>query len=325
MRKLLLSSTAIASAAVLTANIAVADIAITAGTEWTYVSQSSQVTANDGTSFGTDAEIKFNFTNKTDTGLTVGYVVELESDDGNSLINESSISIAGGFGKVVLGGNDGVLDNYGFEAEDAVSEHSKSAHTSATIDLESGPTGQYNDANKVAYHLPAMGGLTVGAAFSDSGNTAGTDTTGFGFAYTMEAAGNTVTLAGGTETTEAATTDTDLQNLSAKVQSGNLTFIVSNSTYEAVDEDRSTTGAGVNYKMANGMVLGAYTFKSEDDLDAGEEYSKSGVEVMYTIAAGLKAIVNVDDYNYKIGTDNDGASTVADSGTISKLTIQASF
>ena len=59
MRKLLLSSTAIASAAVLTANIAVADIAITAGTEWTYVSQSSQITANDGTSFGTDAEIKF--------------------------------------------------------------------------------------------------------------------------------------------------------------------------------------------------------------------------------------------------------------------------
>jgi hypothetical protein len=31
--------------------------------------------------------------------------------------------------------------------------------------------------------------------------------------------------------------------------------------------------------MDNVMVLGAYTMKSEDDLDAGEEYTKSGVEV----------------------------------------------
>ena len=65
--------------------------------------------------------------------------------------------------------------------------------------------------------------------------------------------------------------------------------------------------------------------KSEDDLDAGEEYSSAGVEVQYTIAAGLTAVINVDDYNYKIGTDNDSADTVADSGTISKLTLKASF
>ena len=53
------------------------------------------------------------------------------------------------------------------------------------------------------------------------------------------------------------------------------------------------------------MVLGAYTMKSEDDLDAGEEYSSAGVEVQYTIAAGLTAVINVDDYDYKIGTNND--------------------
>ncbi|MDA0764933.1 MAG: porin, partial [Proteobacteria bacterium] len=74
--------------------------------------------------------------------------------------------------------------------------------------------------------------------------------------------------------------------------------------------------------MGNGMVLGAYTMKSEDDLDAGEEYSASGVEVQYTIAAGLTAVVNVSDYDYKI--DSTGSAT-ADSGTISKLTIKAAF
>ena len=57
------------------------------------------------------------------------------------------------------------------------------------------------------------------------------------------------------------------------------------------------------------MKVGAYTFKSEDDLDAGEEYSRNGMEVQYSIASGLTAYVNIDDYDYKEGT-SDG-TTVA--------------
>ena len=321
MRKLLLSSTALASAAVLTANIAVADVSISAATEWSYTSMSSTVTANDGTSFGTDSEIVFNFTNKTDSGLTIGYNVELQSDEANSVIDEAKLSISGGFGKIVLGGEDSVLDNYGFEAEDAVTEQSSTTHAGNTIDKGNGSPQTSGNGNKIAYHLPAMGGLTVGASYYDSGNVAGTDETAIGFSYTLDAAGNTVTISGAQATRENSTQDIDTQNLGVKITSGNLNFIVSNMTYQASDEDRSSTGAGANYTLANGMVIGAYTFKSEDDSDVGEEYSKSGVELMYTIAPGLKAIINVDDFEYKIGTE----TATADSGTISKLTIQAAF
>jgi len=66
----------------------------------------------------------------------------------------------------------------------------------------------------------------------------------------------------------------------------------------------------------------AYTMESDDALDAGEEYSKSGAEVQYVIASGLTAVVTVDDYEYKKGTGGSGTS---DSGTNSKLTIKASF
>ena len=59
------------------------------------------------------SEIKFSFTNKTDSGLTIGYTVELDSDAADTAIDESSLSISGGFGKVVLGQNDGAGDNYG--------------------------------------------------------------------------------------------------------------------------------------------------------------------------------------------------------------------
>ena len=46
-------------------------------------------------------------------------------------------------------------------------------------------------------------------------------------------------------------------------------MIVSQGTYEAVDEDRDNQGASISYKMPNGMTIAAYTFKSEDALDAG--------------------------------------------------------
>ena len=325
MRKLLLSSTALASAAVLTANIAVADVSISAATEWTYLSTSSNVTTLDGTTFGNDSEIHFKFSNKTDSGLDIGYNVQMLSDGAEGGIDESSLSISGGFGKIVLGNLDGVGANYAMEAEDMVAEESAPTLASATIAVDTDISISQNDNNKVSYHLPAMGGFTAGASMEDSGAEGSSDVTAYGFKYTIEAAGNTITLGGATATQEVATKDTDHQNLAVKVVSGNLSFIAAQSSIEAVDEDINSTGAGVSYKMANGMVLGAYTMKSEDDLDAGEEFSKSGVEVQYTIAAGLTAVINVDDYDYKIGTNNDSADTVADSGTMSKLTLKASF
>ena len=146
-----------------------------------------------------------------------------------------------------------------------------------------------------------------------------------GARYSMEAAGASITLGYATKTTEATTKDTDKTNMGLKVVSGDLSMIISQCTHEAADEDRYNQCASISYKMPNGMTLAAYTFKSEDALDAGEEYSRSGAEVAYSVASGLTAVVNVDDYDYKIGTDNDSADTVADNGTITQLTLKASF
>ena len=38
-----------------------------------------------------------------------------------------------------------------------------------------------------------------------------------------------------------------------------------------------------------------------------ESYSNSGIEIAYTIASGLKAYINVEDYDYKAG--NSTANT----------------
>ena len=323
MRKLLLGTTALAAAATLTANAALADVSISGSAEWSYTSRSSNATANDGTSFGTDSDMTINFTNKTDTGLNITYRVDFDTDgaDNSNFVNdEHSISIAGGFGKIVLGMDDDAGDAYNIDESDLIAEDSAPAAVSATIGTSSSISS--DDANKVAYHLPAMGGLTAGISHTDRGAAGGTDSTSYGAKYAMNAGGASITLGYAIVNDENATQDVDQENMGMKIVSGDISVIVSQGGTESNDEDIKNAGASISYKMPNGMTVGAYTFKSEDDLDAGEEYSRSGAEIQYTIASGLTAVINVDDYDYKKGTSD---ATNNDSGTSSKLTLKAAF
>jgi hypothetical protein len=327
MRKLLLGTTALAAAASLGANVALADVSISGAYEFKYKSRSSNVNANDGTTMSQDSEMAINFTNKTDSGLDITYRVDFATagGDGAALVNdETSLTIAGGFGKIVLGQDDDAADAYNIDEMDLIAEEPTAAVASMTIGTSSSISS--DDADKVAYHLPAMGGLTAGISHTDRSAAGGTDTTSYGANYTMDAAGASITLGYAVVSDENATQDVDQENMGLKVVSGDVSVIISQGGYEANDEDRDNAGASISYAMPNGMTVGAYTFKSEDDLDAGEEYTRSGVEVQYTIASGLKAVLSVDDYKYKEGTsDGTGSLHVDDSGTQSQLTIQATF
>ena len=327
MRKLLLGTTALAAAATLSANAALADVSISGAYEWSYNSRSSNDTTLDGTTFGQDSEIKFTFSNKTDSGLTIKAVTELEADGGASGNDEHSLSISGGFGTIKLGSDDSVGDNFGIEAEDLIAEESTPLRGSMTTDVltDTDIRAASSDSNKVSYYLPAMGGFTAGVSHLTSVDGA-SDSTEYGAQFTTSAAGSTITIGGATGTTDTAsgTPDIDSQNIGVKIVSGPISVIFAQSTYEASDEDQEANGAAVSYNMGNGMTIGAYTMESDDGLDAGQEYTKSGVEVQYAIASGLTAVVTVDDYEYKTGTDASAGGT-ADSGTNSKLTIKASF
>ena len=76
----------------------------------------------------------------------------------------------------------------------------------------------------------------------------------------------------------------------------------------------------ISFKVSDAMTFGLHTTEAEDDTNS-QEYTNSGAEIQYTIASGLTAVVGVEDYEYKVGT----GSGTADSGTVSRLTIKASF
>jgi len=324
MRKLLLGTTALAAAATLSANAALADVSISGYFEWDYQNVDSTVSANNGTTFGQDSEVKMVFTNKTDSGLTIAFQTEFETDKaGGGTSDDNFLSISGGFGKLVLGELDGVMDQYGIAATDLPAEELYVGEPAdmVTENGDGGVSGGEN--NKVSYHLPAVGGLTAGVSYTNSGVAGTADATSFAARYTVDAGGATVTIGGATGTKEVSgAQDEDTQNMGVKIASGNVALVLSNSTYEDADQDESTNGIAASYKMNDSATLVGYTTKLEDDLAAsGEEYTVSGVEVQYTIASGLSAVINVEDYEYKTGSSGG----TNDSGTASSLTIKASF
>ena len=255
MRKLLLGTTALAAAATLSANAALADLSISGYYEWRYESRSSQVTANDGTYFGNDSEIAFKWSNKTDSGLNVTMKQEMLSDAGDSTIQESSIAIEGGFGKVILGGDDGVNDILPPAEVDLISEEmyytsgAGVADTDHNLGIKNGDMANLagND-NKITYMLPAMNGLSAGISHTNKSAAGNADTTEFGASYTVDAGGASITLGGVSGTTENSTQDIDSQQLGLKVVSGNISFVLAQSEYEASGDDEQATGAAVSIK-----------------------------------------------------------------------------
>ena len=121
MRKILLSSTSMVAAATI-ASYATADVSVTGAFDWKYSNISSNVAASDGTKFGVDNEVVISFSNKTDSGLTIGGRYDVDGDA--AAVDESSISISGGFGTLVLGQNDGVSDAFGVNEQDLINDES---------------------------------------------------------------------------------------------------------------------------------------------------------------------------------------------------------
>ena len=169
----------------------------------------------------------------------------------------------------------------------------------------------------------------MGVSFEDAGAGSAaankSDITAVGGSFTADAGGSTVTIGAASVTkTNSAGVDDDAQSIGVKVAAGALTFYAAQGQTEGSDEDIQATGVGASYNLGNGLTIAAYTMDAEDDLDAGEEYSANSFEAAYTITAGLTAVINVTEYDYKAGTNNDN-SEAADDGTNTKFVIKTSF
>jgi len=336
MRKYLLSTSALASVALLS-TAAIADVTITGEAEFDYSQKDHTIAASDGNIMTNVQEVHINFTNKTDSGLTISATNQFNTQSGAS--DDVSFSVEGGFGRLVFGSTDGVAGGYEMnplgllQEEDAGQLNGNTgaaaaADTTASISTSTGG-GETNGSSKVSYHLPAIGGLTAGVSMSTEGSLAGTDdTTQFGMKYALNAGAAAVTLGYSTKSKEVEdAVDQDTTSMGITVVHGNISISAADGSYTAADEDRSTQSAAISYTLANGLTVGYGTVQSEDDLDVGEEYTANHYEASYSVASGLTAVVNVSDFDYKVNTNNheNGATGVNMNGTTTSLTLKAAF
>jgi len=327
MRKYLLSTSALAGAALLS-SAAVADVSISGNFEFDYASRDSNIAANDGNDMGHDQEVNVAFTNKTDSGLTITAQNQFKTSSGAQ--DDVSVSVSGGFGTITMGKTDGANANYEMNALGLVQEEeggtlsTTTAGTTATIATSTSGSGGNNE--QVSYHLPAMGGLTAGFSYGTGTIASNNEYSAFGFKYAMEAGGAAVTLGYSTKTTETATAaDDDRTSMGVDIVMGALKLGLSQGNTETATADETVNSAGISYDLGNGLVVAAGVTSSEDDDDAGEEYDMTTYEAAYTIASGLSAVLNVTDFDYENGTGSSSVSSNDYNGTNTSLTIKATF
>jgi hypothetical protein len=326
MRKYLLSTSALAGAALLS-SAAVADVSISGNFEFDYQARDSNIAANDGNIMVHEQEVNVAFTNKTDSGLTITAQNQFKTSSGAQ--DDVSASVSGGFGKITMGKTDGVNANYEMNAMGLVQEEdggtlsTATAGTTATISTSTSGGGGNN--NQVSYHLPAMGGLTAGVSVGTNTISADDDFSAFGFKYAMDAGGAAITLGYSTKTTEATTTDSDKTSMGIGIVVGAAKITVSQGKTETATADESATAAAVSYDLGNGLIVSAGVVTSEDDKDAGEEYDMTTYEAAYTIASGLSAVLNVSEFDYENGTGSSSVSSNDYNGTTTSLSIKATF
>lgn len=333
MRKLLLGTTAIAAAATLSANTALADVSLSGGYEFIYTSQDAGYTSAGSSfdSFASDSDLKISFTNKTDSGLTIG--MHIAQQDGAGY-DETSMSIAGGFGTLILGADDGAGDRLTRTAHDilgpgALNDHGGDVKRASTTlaDDNADLVNDIDDANNVTYILPTMGGLTIGASYADAGSGASdnADESVVAAMYSFESGAVKGTIHYGQNSISGATVG------AASLDSNSMALDISTGPFRAVmakaESDLSATNTteimdyGVQYSVGNGLTLAAVGTQIE--ANTGTEASDvTSVSARYTIASGLEASLTYHDYDYEDGTTS---TTADDDGSYTQLIIQAKF
>jgi outer membrane protein OmpU len=329
MRKYLLSTSALAGAALLSTAAIAADVSINGSFEWDYAARDSNVAANDGNLMGHDQEAHINFTTKTSDGYTITATNQLKTSSNADNSDDTSVSISGGFGTLTLGQTDGASDKYGMNALGLTAEEETGTLNSGagtTASISTSTAGADGNGNKLTYHIPPVGGLTAGVSVATNTISGDDDTTAVGFNYALTAGGAAVKIGYSSSSTETAGgTDVDGTSMGVNIVMNGISVTASNGSHEADDEDRSTNAAGISYTLANGLKLGYSTVKSEDDLDVGEEYTANHYEAQYAIIEGLTAVLNVSDFDYEVTAGNHENTPVDQNGTITSLTLKASF
>jgi hypothetical protein len=345
MRKLLLTTTALIAASAI--NVANADVSITGDYTFSYQDYDTGLTVANlsGDRMRNTGHIKFNFSNKTDTGLDIGMKTVLHfdgdqnADADQNIMDEHALYITGGFGSLQLGSDDGIGDQLTRSASDLIgkdalnSGETNAFHTGASANYAGNTGGNLADDNadlpaidvddeaNITYTLPKMGGLTAGVSFRDGGTGAdqNDDITEVAAKYEFTSGDVKASLHYGAnkvnKTVTTTTVDRDASSMGIDVSMGPIRAVFASAQVDTTTANVETeiSDFGVQYKVNDALTLAAVQTDVKENT-GGETLAVTSVSATYTIASGLTAYVTYHDYDYDNGTsgatDDDGSATM---------------
>ena len=285
--------------------------------------------------------VNFNGSFVTDSGLTIGGVIEFDAaSDSTNNIDEIYAYLKGDFGSVEVGDQDGAADKLGWGVPN-VGFGQVDGDWSADDDGFAGQSpiaglDESDDDTKITYYPPKMAGIQLGVSWSpldDEGSTAElvageeTDQIEVGASYSQDFAGGSIEFNGAWfQATEngAGLEDHQTWSIGATVAIDSITVGMGHAdngdSGRAEGADVSGTTLGATYEQG-AWGFGASYNTSELDAAASRNQDAWSVGTAYTFepaingATPLTAVVAADLTFFDRDASNNGA-TAADDGWV---------
>jgi len=300
--KLLASTVLVSAAAVMAASGAVAKVKITGTTEH-WIGKGEEAAAQSEIDLKADAEMHFSFSKKLNNGMKLTGKFEKEVNATATGYDEASVTLSGGFGKLIIGNNDvasshvgsiSVVGPVGIIKSDA-SDWVAGSYETNNVDSDLGA----GDNQSIAFFTPKMGGLQIGVSYTpDSSDSDDMATTGAHnwisgvVKYSGKAGKSKVNLGIGYTQNEAtdsgANADGDSISIAGSIVNGPYTISVaySDESVGGADDDDIFIGGAVKYKMGKGATMSIGYGKGVEDETSGVDGESSVTSLSYEKSLG---------------------------------------
>ena len=327
MRKVLLASTALATAAGVAA-VANAEVSISGASEWHYESVSDDNTAHASSSavkLGNTVTVSFSAA--TDNGLTYSMYYLMGDSTG------SEASISGDFGKIKLcdgstggacgAGGDYDVTSVGFAAAHgdpafALMQGGADTTTVTAVEIDEAQIDDTIDTAgaTIEYHSPSFNGFAFGV--SSSHLESHDDNTSMSMGASYSGSAGDISYSIGVASYDGTHENTEGDHIGFNVGMGDMTFGFGSSTNKSTNSKKDTISYSVNYAMTDDITINVGRTDSENKGGTGatddKEAANTVVGVKYVIAPGLYATLASHSFEYKENgsVDNDGQALLSE-------------
>jgi outer membrane protein OmpU len=285
---------------------------------------------SDGFDFRNDTEVHVRADGKADNGLLYGVKIEIDSSGTSLNYDEANLYIAGGWGRLELGDEDGASDTLTvFAPVVGIGQIDGDFADFGAPDVLIKPVDS-GDATKATYYTPRFAGFQAGVSYAPQIDDGGDsvvlngvddseegglydDVVELGASYATDIAGFSVAVGGGytfgsaKEVADVAGEE-DLNSWGAGAQVGFGGITVGGGYIQAdlTGEDAEGWNAGASYENGPWGVAAQYSSFETGGLASADASLISG-GATYTLAPGLTVSADLGWYDVEqIGEDNDG-------------------